>query len=77
MKFSNEEMVSAKDEVVSSLEYAIGEIKGMNKYKEVADNLQEIIDQIKEIAEPYEEAYNKELQKRSEEDEAGYWSGRW
>lgn len=60
MKYTNEDLTNIKDDVVGSIEIAISELEGVEEYKNILEQLEQIKSDLEEEAEPYEEAYEEE-----------------
>lgn len=61
MKWSNEELSALGDDIRTSIQFALEDSSKAKQYEDVSNLLQEAMDVLNEIAEPFEEAYESEL----------------
>lgn len=62
MKWSNEELTSIAEDTRIDIQSAIDNLQGVQEFKDVYEYLKEALDVLNEIAEPFEESYERELQ---------------
>lgn len=71
MRWSNEEIVSISEDARDGIEQAIRELDGCEIFKDLKEALEEDLRELNYIAEPYQEAYDREyeeeMQMRNEE----------
>jgi hypothetical protein len=67
MIYSNEDLVGIKDDVLGTLELAISELEGVDEYKSILDQLEDLKTDLENEAEVYEEAYAEEERKQLED----------
>ncbi len=60
MKWNNEELSIIAEDSRINMQFAIDILAGVENYKEVAEILEEAMEKLNDIAEPYEKAYEKE-----------------
>lgn len=60
MKWSNEELSIIAEDSRINMQFAIDNLAGVENYKEVVEILEEAMEKLNDIAEPYEKAYEKE-----------------
>lgn len=63
MIFNNSELVEIKDSTIDILKSAICELEGVEEYKDIYNSIDDIIDELEEVAKIYEEAYEEESKK--------------
>lgn len=66
MKWSNEELVSIKEEVEGDIQCAIGELNGVEEYREVLTMLLDAKNELNNLAEPYGKLYEEECEREKE-----------
>lgn len=68
MKYSNEEKIEFTENAIKDLLYAIGELEGIQEYRDIQEDLKDIIEKLEQEKAVFEEAYMKECeQERSYE----------
>jgi chromosome segregation ATPase len=73
MIFSNDDLVSIAEDSTGSLEMALRELEGVEEYKEEYEQIEGIIEAIKEKSEIYLEALDEELEKERESADRDYY----
>lgn len=66
MKWSNEELVSIKEEVEGDIQCAIDNLQGIEEYTEVLTMLSDAKEVLENLAGPYEKLYEKECVRENE-----------
>lgn len=61
MKFNNEELADIADDARTNIKFALDTLNSAEEYKDVFDILEEAMNMLNEVAEPYEKAYKRDL----------------